>query len=365
MSQTHRCLKKATSLIVAGLLVLVVAGCPGARSYTAKTLPVEYNAPVVENAQTVDLSNFGGPPVRNDMVDRGDLIRVSVAAGLDATAVTNFYARVGDDGMATLPEIGSLELAGLDVVQAEQQIVSACITRGLYRSPTVTVNIDRHRVNRVTVVGAVEEAGIHDLPRNSSYLLAALVSAGGLADDAGTKVEIRQPNSPSRLASDPTSSPWPVQQTSATEPIDGAHVVCLNLSDAATQVNGGYYLQDGAVVRVERRVPDPVQVVGLVSKPGAYEFPVNHELRLIGAVAEAGGLSSKAADKVLVIRKNPQNDERAVINVSISAAKQDPEQNIRLAPGDIVSVEQTLPTVVLDIATRVLRFGIGGSLLSF
>jgi len=38
---------------------------------------------------------------------------------------------------------------------------------------------------------------------------------------------------------------------------------------------------------VERRQPRPIQVIGLVRKPGQYEFPINHDLRLFDAIALA------------------------------------------------------------------------------
>ena len=45
----------------------------------------------------------------------------------------------------------------------------------------------------VRVVGAVEKPGVYDLPSAGSDLLSAIVAAGGLADNAGTLVELRHP----------------------------------------------------------------------------------------------------------------------------------------------------------------------------
>ena len=61
--------------------------------------------------------------------------------------------------------------------------------------------MDAKRVDRVTVVGAVKKPGVYEIPRGSSDLLAAIVTAGGLADDAGTEVEIRSPARPATSAS--------------------------------------------------------------------------------------------------------------------------------------------------------------------
>ena len=61
----------------------------------------------------------------------------------------------------------------------------------MFQKPHVTVTMKRQRKNAIMVIGAVKEPGLKELPRGSCSLLAALVSAGGLSEDAGTDVEIR------------------------------------------------------------------------------------------------------------------------------------------------------------------------------
>lgn len=352
--------KSSTAAAVLALAVLHVvgtAGCSRTNQFTAKTIPVGLQAPPVTNAQTVDLSRFAGPPVSNEMIHHGDLLRVSLAAGLEADQVTTFFIRVGDDGMGQLPDIGQVLLAGLHLMDAEQQIAAACRQRDLYRRPHVTVAMARKRVNSVTVVGGVENPGVYEIPRSSSYLAAAIVAAGGLAEDAGTWVEIRRP----AAWAGPHASGVQLASNMVAAAERPTEVVCLNLSDIAAQAHRGEFLEDGTVVTVEKRMPDPIQVVGLVNAPGQYDFPVNHELRLFGAIAQAGGLSSSLADAVIVIRRTADGEQSAVIKLSISAAKWDHAENLRLAPGDIVSVEQTPLTIVSDVISRMVRFAIGGS----
>ncbi|MFH1921999.1 MAG: polysaccharide biosynthesis/export family protein [Planctomycetota bacterium] len=355
-------------LAAALVLVLACAGCAGQRHYRARKCPAELQAPPVYNAQIVDLSRFSGPPVSSERIGRGDVLEVSLAAGLDADAISRFPARVSDDGQAFLPEIGSLPLAGLELPGAEQMIAAACVHRGLYLQPQVTVTMKRQRMNRITVVGAVKEPGIYELPRESSYVTGAIVTAEGLAEDAGTMVEIRRPAPESRLAAERRtfSEQSGVQLVGDTRdhPQQRVDLVCLDLANEVLQGPASNYLDDGTVIRVERRHPDPVQVIGLVHKPGQYDFPVNHELRVFGAVAMAGGLSQKMADKVYVIRNSPDGQGTVMIEVSLRAAKRVVEENFLLAPGDIVSVEQTPLTVMMDLVNFV-RFGVGASVPLF
>lgn len=338
-----------------------MSGCAGARKFSAAYLPPELEAPPAYNVGNLDLSKFSGPAASSARIELGDVLEISIAASLDTAGVTKFLARVGDDGTTVLPEIGPCQLAGMETTWAEQHISTLCMERGLYRQPNVTVTVKEQRRNRITVVGAVEEPGIVELPRRSSYLMDAIVAAGGLSDKAGALVDITLPPDATRLAVQPPSAG--VQPVSA-QADQSPTRICFNLAEAAMQPGSASYLPDGAVVRVEKLEPEPVQVVGLVRSPKEVEYPIRRELRLFGALAEAGGPSSFVADKVIVIRKVCDGSDPVVITVSLNAAKRDPKQNIRLAPGDVVSVEQTPATLVME-TLNVLRFGIGANVPIF
>ncbi len=348
-----------------GLAVLVLAalaaGCHGPQHYTAASLPPELWAPPIQSGRKLDLARLAGASSGASRIEPGDVIEVSLAGSLDKDDVTTLAVRVGEDGRAVLPEIGPLALAGLDLAWAEQHIAAACVQRALYRRPNVTVTMKQPRQNRVTVVGAVETPGVHALPRGSSYLLDAVVAAGGFSEDAGTQVEIRVPAESARLAADGAL----IQPASHTSDAGrGVERVCLNLAEAVQQPGGGTYLPDGSVVRVERLEPDPVYVTGLVQRPAEIKYPVKYELRLLGAVAQAGGLTSKLADKVLVIRKTSDGQSAVTIEASLQSAKRNPAENLVLAPGDVVSVERSPGTVLLD-TFELIRFGFGATLPMF
>lgn len=342
---------------LAAAFLLTGAGCAGPRTYTPKTLTAELTAPPVENPQLLKLSRFAGPPSNSERIDPGDVLEVSIAAGLGADDVTILPVRVGDDGTAVLPEIGQMSLAGLELGEAEWTIGTACVNRQLYRAPHVTVTVKRRRVNRITVVGAVNEPGIYELPRGSSYLLGAIVSAGGLADDAGTNVEIRRPGSPSALASAP--GPDGVRLASATTGVSGTLLTRIDLAEAVRRGGVSEYLPDSSAVMIERRQPQPIQVLGLVKTPGQYELDPRQETRLLGALAMAGGISHFVADDIIVVRNDPATGDAAVINVSLAKAKRDRVENLQLAPGDLIVVERTPATLLVDMLNFV-RFNVGG-----
>ena len=111
------------------------------------------------------------------------------------------------------------------------------------------------------------------------------------------------------------------------------------------------------MIMVERRDPQPVHVIGLVMKPDQYELPVNQDMHLLDVIAKAGGVSLNVADKIHVIRTLPGRAEPAVVQVSLKDAKMGGPANLRLAPGDVVSVEETPITVVMETIRTFFRVG--------
>ena len=81
----------------------------------------------------------------------------------------------------------------------------------------------------------------------------------------------------------------------------------------------------------------------------------------------AGGATSPLADKVYVIRQFPDMPQPAVIKVSMAGAKRNGEENLRLASGDLVSVESTPATMAMDTVAQFFRVGLGinGSIAAF
>ncbi len=362
------------------LLVGLTAGCQSAgthafEKYSYAEVPTALAATRQANPQTIDLSRLARAAVKSDVLDRGDVVEVSISAGLSEKDTVKFPVRINDGGYGQLPVIGQVYLAGLEPEAAEANIVSACVQRDLYLNPHVTVTMKKQRVNRVTVVGAVKESGVYELPRGQSDLLAAITAAGGLAEDAGTMVEIRTPDRgaeaspPAAVASSATGDVQATGHSGAPLPLSQSSSglltsVQVDLVSATRSGEGGQYVSDGAVVMIEKRAPEPVHVIGLVRRPNRYEFPVSEDLRMLDALALAGGAESLVADKVFIVRRKPESTETAVIQASIRAAKRDPQANVLLSPGDVVSLESTPATVFMS-ALGLIRMSLGASVPLF
>jgi polysaccharide export outer membrane protein len=324
-----------------------LGGCTSGQYYAAK-LPPELAAPAVENMEAIDLSHLVHNPTNSDGIDRGDVLDVSMVTNYSTLTSTTTPVRVADNGTADVPLIGPVAVAGLDVEAAERAIAAAAVNRGIFQKPYITVALGKPRSNRITVIGAVKAPGVYSLPRGSCSLLAALVAAGGLVEESGPDVEIR--HSAAGLLAGAGTPPPAVPQA-----------VRVDLAKAAAEGDRQYPVFDGDVVLVRRRVLKPIYVLGLVQKPGEYHLPANQNLQVLDALAMAGDRSTQLADKVVVIRRLPGRPEPALIELSVREAKSNGRANLRLAPGDIVSVEDTPITAVARACTDVLRFSVGGA----
>jgi len=111
----------------------------------------------------------------------------------------------------------------------------------------------------------------------------------------------------------------------------------------------------------------PINVIGLVRKPGQYEAPVNKSLYVLDALALAGERSNPWADKIIIKRHVRGEAEPIVIQTSVARAKREDDSNVRLAPGDVVSVEETPQTVSYNVISTIFRFNVlaGGSVPLF
>ena len=80
------------------------------------------------------------------------------------------------------------------------------------------------------------------------------------------------------------------------------------------------------------------RIGGLVESPGIYSIN-GDEVRLFDAIALAGGVSSQASDKVIVIRSFAGQTSPTTIELSIRKAKESADDNIVIQPGDVISIE--------------------------
>jgi polysaccharide export outer membrane protein len=391
----RRFIDGAAALKVAVALICALGGCRGP-TYTVHSLPLDFQAPALPPSTELNLERMGGWAAGSSLIDAGDLVAITVYSGSGDEKTTPFPARVAEDGTVMVPLIGAVPIGGLEPVAAEQRIASAGIERGVYRQPYITLTVTEHSVNRVTVMGAVAKPGVVELPRGSSDLASALAAAGGLSVDAGTQVEILHRGSqamladhhsdqPAQASSDgssavklaaynqlappfgaPTLTPTAPNQQSVIQPA-GSEMTSVDLAQVGAAAPESRKLNDRDMVMVQPREKRYIHVTGLVARPNQFELTHDRDIHVLDAIAMAGGATSVVADKVFVIRQLPNMPAPAVIKISIGVAKRDGDENMRLAAGDLVSVESTPATMMVDTMGKFFRIALGlnGTMAAF
>ncbi len=364
MSNSISAYLRSKIALVAILILAGTAGCRQGLVYDAATLPDEFRAVAATKVDTINLARLASSGSNSTVIGPDDIVELTMATGFEESPLVPLVLRVDNNGIIRVPLVGPVKVAGLEPAEAEHTITNLAIERGVYRNPSVALIVTRQQSNQVTVVGAVETPGVYELPRASSDLLGALAMAGGRTEDAGPHIEILRKNQsgkaglhgappPGRAADKLASytSEVPVQPVS----------IRVNLDLISQGQVGDYRLGDGDVVMVYPQDPRVIHVLGLVNKPGRIEIPSGEDVHLLDALALAGGRTLQIADKVQIVRLVPGQSDPLVINVSVSNAKALGAANLLLAPGDMVSVEETPTTLTLSLLKSFMRFGISAS----
>jgi polysaccharide export outer membrane protein len=360
-----------TPVLVSLAILATAMGCSSSR-LQARSLPAEFRTAPGSGLQRVQLSGFSSASRPSKEINVDDRVKVRMVTGLGGEEPIEQEVRVARDGSIDTLHVGRVVIAGLEPAAAAEQITSAAVARGIFVRPQISVELSDPATNQITVLGAVGEPGVKELPRSGCDVLSAIAAAGGLTDEAGAVIELQrsgsgqlanaeQPDGDGGIKQVVFNAPGDAQaaSSSAAEVIDLAHPEEIS----PTRMR----LSDRDVIIVRPKQKRLVHVTGLVKTPNQFELMDEHDVRVLDALAMAGGSSSVIADKVLVVRQTPTQPEPLVIEVSISRAKRDGAENLILQSGDLVSVESTPATAALDTFSTLFRItmGVGGNLTVF
>lgn len=319
------------------------------------------------------LASLAATGTRSAVLSAGDLLDVRIVSGLEEKPPEPLVLQVSDHGQVSPPLIGPVVVGGMKLQDASRAIAAAAQQREVYRAPVVTVEVRQQATHQVTVLGAVADPGVHELPVGVCDVLSALAAAGGLTEEAGTEIELMRKRTPHLLASAEGEADEyaEVRQASfegppaAYPPAEtGVHrgaplTERLDLALASDLTPSAQRLGDRDVIMVPPRQKRRIHVSGLVERPDQFDMPNDQDVRLLDAIALAGGLSSPVADRVVVIRQFEGEAEPVVVEASIAKAKRDGQENLVLRPGDLVSVESTVATTTVDVVERFFRVSLG------
>jgi polysaccharide biosynthesis/export protein len=247
-----------------------------------------------------------------------DLVQIQVYE----VAELNVERRVGENGMINLPQLGDVAVAGLTTDELEARLTEL-LSKYVQRA-TVNVEVLEFNSKPITVIGAVRQPGALDFSGRWT-LLEAITAAGGLADGHGGKIYVL------RRAENGLSDQ-----------------VVIDVKDlfvrADAKVNLPIIASD--LINVPATFEVTVYCLGEVATPGAINFKSTERVTLLAAIARAGGLSDRAASRILIRRAAAADadgtagagGELAVDYKRILAGK---EPDVELRSGDVVVVKES------------------------
>jgi len=233
---------------------------------------------------------------------------------------------IGSDGLISLPLVGTVQAAGLSVRELETQLASRLTD--YVQHPTVSITVTEYRSQPVSVLGDVNNPGVHEL-RGETSLLRMLSLAGGMKPDAGYRIKIVR------------KAEWgAIPLPGAAKDSSGKfNIAELNVKDLieARRPEDNINVKPYDVITVPRA--ELVYVVGEVNKAGAFVLNEKASMSVLQAVSRAEGLKfSAASHNVRVLRPNPGSAEKTEIKVDVANILKGTAPDVPLYPEDVLFV---------------------------
>lgn len=251
------------------------------------------------------------------------------ALGVDE--ITDKPYRVDPAGYLDLPTVGRVKAAGLSLSDLRSEISERL--KKLVLHPQVSIDIVEYGSQPVTVIGAVNQAGVRQLQGNKT-LMEVIALAGGLRADAGSTIKI---------AREVDRGPIPLPNAAA-DPSGKYSVAEVRIPDilSARDPADNIRIQPHDVITVP--LADRVSVIGDVKKPGPILLTNRSNISALEALAMAEGLGPQPQPQnARVLRLVPGSVARKEIAVDLRKIQAGKAEDIALRPDDILFVPTSGP----------------------
>lgn len=233
----------------------------------------------------------------------GDTIRITVFQSPDLSLET----RITEAGVISYPLLGSVNLAGLTVSEAEQRIATGLRAGNFVNQPQVSITVVQARGNQVSVLGQVGRPGRYALETGEVRLTDILATAGGVAQGGSEVIVVVGTRNGQAYRAE----------------------VDLPTAFGPNRRSADIQLQNGDVIWVERA--PTIYMYGEVQRPGAMRLERN--MTVMQALASAGGLTLRGTARGLRVSRKDANGSLREIEPAMTDA---------LRPDDVVFVRESV-----------------------
>lgn len=274
-----------------------------------------------------------------------DVISVRV---LDVDELSSQTARLDLQGFIDLPLIGKVKAEGLTLDALKEEL-----TRRLQdqvKKPSVILSIMEFHSEPISIIGAVNRPGVHQLQGHKT-LIEALSLAEGLRPDAGGTIKITR-----------QKEFGPIPLASAKKDSTGEFTVATVSVKAITNAvspEENIAVKPNDVISVP--VAEMVYVVGSVKRPGGFVLSGKQSLSTLQAISLAEGLERTAkAQKARIIRPNADLTAKLQIPINLDKILAGKSEDIDLRANDILFVpDSATKNIALKTFEAALQAGTG------
>lgn len=247
-------------------------------------------------------------------------------SGPELTDLTNKPVRIDGEGDIQLPLAGSVHIAGLTVQQTEKEL-DKVLTKYI-KNPQVVVNVVEVRSQPVSVLGAVNSPGVHQVQGHKT-VMEMLASAGGVRQDAGYSIRITRQVEWGCI-------PLPGAQVDASGKYSVAEVNLRKIMDAKTpEENIQIFPHD--VISVPKA--EMVYVIGEVHRSGGFVLGEHQSISVLQALSLAEGLNTYADPRhAKILRLKADADQREELKVDVKDALNGKKPDFPLQGEDILFI---------------------------
>jgi polysaccharide biosynthesis/export protein len=247
-------------------------------------------------------------------------------SGPELTDAGDKRARIDSDGDVQAALVGRIHVAGLTAQQAEE-VLNKALSKYI-REPQVVVNVVEVRSQPVSILGAVNTPGVHQVQGHKT-LLEMLASAGGIRPDAGYSVRITRQLEwgciPLPGATLDPSGQFSVAQVNLKE--------IMEAKDPAENIQ----ILPHDVISVPKA--EMVYVVGDVKRSGGFVLGERQSISVLQAISLAEGLNGTADVKhSKILRLNRDTDQREELPVDVKDLLKGKKQDVSLQGDDILFI---------------------------